>query len=181
MQIFRISRGEFFLIMMSRYGRGWGLAAALLVVAGIIASILVDLRWLIVALMILFIVTPGIAALLYFSKGLKKECYINILPHTVLFEQDGLLIETFREVRNNIEETEFDIEPGAGKEELAIDEGKREIEYELVGEIVVPYSELGRYELGVNFLTFPWKSGFVRIPTGILPDGWRECLKLSTA
>ena len=71
---FAMGRGEFARAMMTRFGmRWWGLLFFLVVAGAVAAAVVADLRWLVVALMLAFIVAPMVAAFLYFSFGLRKD------------------------------------------------------------------------------------------------------------
>lgn len=51
-----------------------------------------DVRFVIVALMVLFIVLPMVLALLYFYYGLSPEARWSIMPKTVTIEDQGLTL-----------------------------------------------------------------------------------------
>ena len=90
---FAMGRGEFARATMTRFGmRWWGLLFFLVVAGAVAAAVVADLRWLVVALMLAFIVAPMVAAFLYFSFGLREECYANVLPHTVNVSPGGFRI-----------------------------------------------------------------------------------------
>ena len=90
---FTVGRTDFARAMMSRFGGKWWLLLTILILAGSAAgAVLSDWRWAVAGLMLALVVAPAGAAFLYFSYGLKSECYINVLPHTVNLSPDGILI-----------------------------------------------------------------------------------------
>ena len=49
-----------------------------------------DLRWLIVALMILLVLAPGVAALLYLGAATRPVSAANTLPHSIEFAREDM-------------------------------------------------------------------------------------------
>lgn len=58
---------------------------AVAVLSATVAAIAVDLRWIVVALMLVMIVLPMVAAMLYFNYGLRPEGFVNVMSHTLTF------------------------------------------------------------------------------------------------
>lgn len=58
-----------------------------------VLAIWVDVRFVIVAMMVLFIVLPMVLALLYFYYGLSQEARWSILDKTVTIDDKGLALE----------------------------------------------------------------------------------------
>ncbi len=73
------------------HGRNWSIFLLLtiicLTVAGIVAS---DLRLVICALIVLFIVVPMLMAMLYINFGLDPDCAFNVLPHSLRHGAEGI-------------------------------------------------------------------------------------------
>ena len=93
---FRMPAGQFVAAMFrSRYSgsrcfRMILLLVAVAIVALIAAGVIADIRWMIVALMLLFLITPMLLALLYISEAMRPLVFFNTLPHTVAVEKaDG--------------------------------------------------------------------------------------------
>lgn len=78
-----MSRGAMLRVLFMLYGRRFVVAAAIPAAACVVASMVWDLRWLIVALMIIFLFIPLAMAMLYFNYGFKPECFVNVLQHSV--------------------------------------------------------------------------------------------------
>lgn len=95
---FTVSRSKFLMLMAECYALRplTALAIAALVAAAL--GIAIDLRWLIIGLMVVCIVTPMVIAFLYFNYGLRPESFVNIVPHTVRIEPGAVCVEAvFRE------------------------------------------------------------------------------------
>lgn len=90
---FAMGRGEFARIMISRFGGKWWILLSILILGGMAAgAMLSDWRWGVAALMLTLVIAPMIAAFLYFSYGLRKECYVNVIPHRVCLDSDGITV-----------------------------------------------------------------------------------------
>jgi len=73
---FAMGRGEFARAMMTRFGmRWWGLLFFLVVAGAVAAAVVADLRWLVVALMLAFIVAPMPRSFISLS-----DCARNAMP-----------------------------------------------------------------------------------------------------
>lgn len=83
--VFRVGRAKMMLNLAMQRGAPIICILALLILAGIILALTVDIRWGILALMIVFIVTPMVMAFLYFYYGLRPESFVNVMPHKVFF------------------------------------------------------------------------------------------------
>lgn len=77
------------LVLARRYAAGIWIGAAAIAGAGIAGSMW-DVRWLIVALMLLLVLAPGVAALLYLGAATRPVSAANTLPHRIEFDPDGL-------------------------------------------------------------------------------------------
>lgn len=89
--VFVMSKGRFARAMLARFGLRWWIAILALLIAGsAAAAVVADWRWIVVALMLALIITPMAAAFLYFSFGLRRECYVNILPHSAVISPSGI-------------------------------------------------------------------------------------------
>lgn len=158
---FSMGRGEFARAMMMRFGmRWWGLLFLLVVAGGMAGAIVSDLRWLIVALMVALIVAPMVAAFLYFSFGLRKECYVNVLPHTVAVAPSG-----FRLTIDVMPPEKSAVDSGCG----GVEEEGQDSEPEPLRRYEVEFSadEIGPYTVDAKGITVAVKAssrGFVRLP-----------------
>lgn len=86
---FKVAQGRMLYEMAFRFGLMWIFVLAGIVVAGIVASFF-DMRFLIVALMIVLIIIPMLMAVFYLSYGLRPECFVNSVPHTLRLTDDGV-------------------------------------------------------------------------------------------
>ncbi|MDE6299361.1 MAG: hypothetical protein K2M10_06935 [Muribaculaceae bacterium] len=93
---FRMSGKDFIGIAVGLYSLPWLLPFAFLLVAALIAGVLIDLRWMIVFLMLLFIVLPMIVAFFYFNYGLREVTVYNSVEHRLLFGDDTLSFSVCR-------------------------------------------------------------------------------------
>lgn len=76
--------------LIFRCGGWWLLALSVVAVAGLVAGITVDIGWFIIGLMVFFIVTPLALAFLYYFYGLRKEFYVNTVPHRIIVDEEGI-------------------------------------------------------------------------------------------
>lgn len=120
------------------------------VIVLLIVGVAVDIRWLIVALMLLFIVVPSVAALLYISEALRPETVFNGIRHSLKIENGSLKI---------ISEPEDE------------DAERREL-------LSVPLSGLKPYKVGVSSVSVPFgnSGGRIWIPASAFdtPDEFRK-------
>lgn len=89
---FSMSAGRFALEMIFRYAWVWLLTVCAAALAGLIVGIIVDIRWLVVALMVVTIIMPMLLVFQYYYFGLRREAYVNTLPHTIIAGNDGLTL-----------------------------------------------------------------------------------------
>lgn len=75
--------------MIALFGSSWNYILGGMVLLGIIASFF-DLRLLIAVLMAVFIIIPMLMAMFYLNYGLREECFLNTVPHTLRHTDDGL-------------------------------------------------------------------------------------------
>jgi len=95
--IFRMPAGSFGREIMRRFAPWWMWGGVALAVAGVAAAfILRDVRWAILGFMVLLIMLPTALAICYYNHALCRECFVNVLPHTVAVE-DGKLEVTLLE------------------------------------------------------------------------------------
>lgn len=74
-------------------GALWGMGVSmLLAIICMLAAIMADLRWMMVAMMILLLILPMIVAFLFFVYGLKNINCLNLTLHTEERTPEGLMI-----------------------------------------------------------------------------------------
>lgn len=177
-EVYRLSQSGLLSYLARHHGK-WPAVIALSIIAGLglTAWIFADLRFLILALMVLFIVVPMIMAFLYFSYALDADVSFNVLPHSIGIDNSGIYVKIMpRRDKKNSTDDDYDDE-----EEIA--------------EPVVKFysfSRFGRYEVGYNCLYLQIKqadekaesgnSGFLYLPIDIFqdvssPEAFLTCIK----
>ena len=71
--LFRMGGMRFARELIFRYAAAWLLALSMLAVVGLAFGVAVDLRWMVVALMLVFVVIPMVLAVCYYYFGLRRE------------------------------------------------------------------------------------------------------------
>lgn len=157
-RVFRMTPGRFAAELVFRYAWIWILALSLGAVAGIALSIMVDLRWLVITLLIVCIVMPMVLAFLYYYYGLKRGCYVNTVPHRIVMTDEGLAARLVIPLRD---------------EDIAEnDEEQGEARYRTRDELF-PYSSLRPFTIGSNSAIIPLSgkgAGFLWIPADAFAD-----------
>lgn len=95
--VFRMNSFNFITSLLFRYGWVWLLALSALGLCGLVIGLTVDLRWLVVGLMLIFIVIPMLTAFYYYFFALKPECYVNTVNHKLSFKDSGVDSELYFE------------------------------------------------------------------------------------
>ena len=90
---FRVQSGDYLRQLGRMYlAQRWPWLAVPPLACGVIAAGLADVRWLIVALMVLFIVIPMVLALAYINYALSLEARWSLLEKSITLTDDGLLL-----------------------------------------------------------------------------------------
>lgn len=166
--VFRMSRGKFAMTMARLYGTPWIAGAAILAAASAIIGTAHDIRWLIVALMIVMIIAPMALALLYFNHGLKPASVLNILPHSIAADDGCLTIRVFDKMPG---EKKCDEEDEEDDKKLPAVTAVREI----------PTASLKPYHVGMDSIVIPVDGkdgGFLWVPVSAFhsPDGFNAMM-----
>lgn len=90
--IYKMPQREFVAYMFRERGKPFIMTASLIFLILLILGIAFDLRWIVVALMFLFIIIPAIAAWLYFDFGMRSSTAFNVLPHSLEWNDESLVI-----------------------------------------------------------------------------------------
>lgn len=147
--IFRMEGGAFAAALVRNFGRGWIIAFAVIVIASIIPGIFIDGRFLIIALMVVLIVIPLMLSFLYYSYGLRRECFINTIPHTVSIEEDSVKVKIFTD-RESEDENEWKYR-----------------------ELLFPKKDFGKYKVDGDAVEFEMgnpRRGFLWLPLSAYAD-----------
>lgn len=139
--LFRMGGMRFARELIFRYAAAWLLALSMLAVVGLAFGVAVDLRWMVVALMLVFVVIPMVLAVCYYYFGLRRECYVNAFPHTLEITPEGITATMHFKSRRP-----------AG--ENPADEMETEPEEKIVTEFF-PSEMLGDIRLGPSSFTLP--------------------------
>ncbi len=156
--IFRMNRGMFARRLFLFYGTPWFIFFSLCVGLGLILGFFISEEWFILSLMVVFLIIPMAFALLYFYHGLKRECYLNIVDHTVYPNEDGLDVKLLFPVYSDDEQTNGE------KMEEVMKDGKDEVK---MIEFSIPYSDIEGVKIdggGVYYIVKSPHRGFVWLP-----------------
>lgn len=158
---FVISRGEFAKAMFMRYGKQYIIVCLALIIAAGVAAYF-DIRFLILALMVIFIITPMLAAWLYFNHGLRPENVLNILPHTITFLPSELLVSLY--ILPSSKESD-----ASDRSDSSDKNSERKVEYRIAIPAGVTRSTDSRtFTLPISLQA--GSSGFLRIPFSAFPS-----------
>ncbi len=172
------------LIATMFYLYGWLTLTVLgvLAVGALVAGIVIDVRWAIVFLMVVFIVTPLLMSFLYFFHGLRPTTAANVVPHILLFGNDEFTIRILEKEKEdnsdgdsntkeecNPKEKNWSKKNSRGDEETSNEEQdpKSDIEYVTRYEFSLPYSDIERYQSGRDGFIISIKKpqqGFIWLP-----------------
>lgn len=94
-QPFRMGRGDFARKMFHFWGITPLLLLCALALVGIIAGFLIDMRYSILALMVVFILMPTVMMFLYYYHGLSENCRFNIVDHNLYVEEQALRVSMY--------------------------------------------------------------------------------------
>lgn len=81
--------------MISKFGKLPLSVVGLLLCLSLIAGLIWDYKWIIVALMIFFLLLPMLMAFLYYWYGLNSNCYFNITLHTIKIGESDVCVEMY--------------------------------------------------------------------------------------
>lgn len=156
-----MGRRAFMLKMFELYGKPWVWGMAALLILSVIPALFVDIRFVILALMIVFIIIPMAGAFLYINYGFRRGCVINVVPHYLDIDEKGITVTVLRLVEKTDENT--DTAPDTS-------DSSSEPEYEIAFSQHIGYADFGLPRLGLKSLTLPMKDGFVWIPDDCFTD-----------
>lgn len=160
-RVYRMGAGRFARELMFRYAGIWMLALSLLAVAGIALGMTVDLRWLLVGLMVVFVAVPMVLAFLYYYHGLRRGCFVNTIAHRIVIEDEGLTARLMIPVTSP---------SSAENESEEINSGVAA--YRTRDEFF-PFSVMERFRIGSDSVIIPLRApsaGFLWIPADAFND-----------
>lgn len=103
-KIFCMERGRFARALLRRFCPWWLWVAVGVAVLCMLWGFIVDLRWVLAGFFVLLVAVPHALAVSYYNHALCRECFVNVLPHTI--EMDGnTLVVTLYEKKKPEEES----------------------------------------------------------------------------
>lgn len=157
---FKMPAMKFVKCIILLYGMKWLWIIIISFVLALTAGILFDLRFAILAGMILFILFPMELVMIYIYYGFRKECNFNVVNHRLILQRETFQIEmkfpnSWNSVNNYDTKTE-----------------NREVQEDIAGDIVqvktiqFPVSQLGKYTVMTDSIVIRIKNGvgFAWIP-----------------
>lgn len=91
----KMGRREFCAVMFKLWGGKAVTILSLLLAVSLVLGIWLDLRFFIITLMVIFIVSPMILGFMYYYYGLGERCYFNVTKHAVEFSEQGIKISMY--------------------------------------------------------------------------------------
>lgn len=169
-EIYKMGAGRFAMELMFRYSGIWLLVLSSVGLIGVIAGAAIDIRWFLIGMLLIFVVSPMLLAFMYYYYGLSRECYVNTLYHKIVIEEEGIRIkfpnvDKGAEVEHGTEKTDSDSSK-CGESSLKDEFFK--------------YSSMSAYKIGNSSVTIPVKTeskGFIWIPA----DAFRSDAEMSEA
>lgn len=191
--IYRMGHGVFFRRLAARHAAKWLWICGSAALFSLVMALVVDFRWLVVSFAVICLGFPMLVAFLYFYYGLRKECFVNIVPHSLRIEPEKNVLtvtlyrleepesdedDDTREVEAVPEENmekgsesgERDGEEAEGDKVMPESDGGREPVYLETGKFHFPLADLKPYAVGNDSVTVPVGRGFIWIPR----LAWRE-------
>lgn len=153
--------------MLTLYGKPWIAGALLFVAPLIILGFIHDIRWIIVALMAVFVVIPMALAFLYLYYGMNKVSVINSTSHKFEFKDSGITSYIYK-LSESLSNTENE-----GQENMESGNYEIETRHDLMAKTEIPYSKIKGYVVGVDDVTLHTSDsgkGFLLVPLSVFPD-----------
>ncbi|MDE6336121.1 MAG: hypothetical protein K2L34_06090, partial [Muribaculaceae bacterium] len=107
-EIICMSRSKLITTLFYLYGWLPITILGILAIVALIAGIAIDVRWAIIFLMVVFIITPLLMSFLYFFHGLRPTTAANVVPHTLIFTNNGITIRILEEKKEEESDIEVD-------------------------------------------------------------------------
>lgn len=169
---FHMSQGRMLKVLGLMYGKWWIIAAFTGMTALLTVSILMqDLRWLITALMWIFIIMPMMTAFFYINYSLHPDVAFNVLPHTLCIEGNHILIDIY--AKDGLKDDNGGNESPESENEKRdkSDEGDEGDEGdattpEVIRQMKIYRKDVGAYRVSGNYVIITMKSrrGFIYLP-----------------
>lgn len=166
--IFKASGTSISRTMFMLYGKPWLVGALLLVTPLIVLGCIHDMRWIVVALMAVFIVIPMVLAFLYLYYGMNKVSVINSTSHKFEFKDSGITSYIYKLTETITRNADHD-----SMDELDNMGYTVETRHDLMAKSEIPYSKIRGYVVGVSDVTLHTDEsgkGFLLVPLSVFPD-----------
>lgn len=165
---FRMKPARFASEMIFKYGAIWLITLCVCALAGLILGIAVDLRFFLASFMVIFIIAPLVLIFIYYYFGLKKECYVNAVNHSIIIHPSHIEAKL-------VFNTPKDIDTENGDEENSpFADSKKSVDSETISRSeTFEFSEFREVRLGLDSITLeflPSRKGFVWIPAFAFDD-----------
>ncbi|MDE7160833.1 MAG: hypothetical protein K2O24_08345 [Muribaculaceae bacterium] len=155
---FRVPSSQVISALAMRHGPLWGSICAIPVVGALILGFLLDTRFFILALMVLMIFVPLVAAFLYFDHGLRQATALNTVDHSLCLSPQGMVVTVYPPERKSSDSDVLD--PEAFRREAETPQPAQR-------DILIPYSDFSPYTVGLTSLILPAGArGLLLIPSG---------------
>lgn len=183
--IFRVSHRQLIATMLLLYSGPVLMILSALALPALLAGIFLDLRWLVVFMMIVFLLTPMLLTFLYFFHGLRMSTSSNVVPHSLAVSDQGITVTLYDRVdlkdgseENGSNEDEEVTDTKEDKEDrednkgnVENNNGKGRCEYKYRSEKLYPFSLIADLKIASKGQIIQLKSpekGFV----WLMPDGF---------
>ena len=119
-------------------------------------------------MMILFIVFPMVASFLYYSYGLRRECFLNVVDHDVAILEEGVRIRLYRdETPDNADE--------APASEAYTPKSLPDKEFSghvltVSSEFILPFLDIRPFITASSSVIIPVGKGFIWLPISAFPQ-----------
>lgn len=150
-------RGRLAVTLLMLYGKWILIILFLLTIICLTAGIFLDVRWVIIALMLVFIATPAILCYLYFFHGLRRSTSINSICHTFVFSHQGIKARIFHD-KHSLHEEENDQMNDQKEQNKSEDDRWPEVSNEYPDMVTTKDENHQKELVEIYCITFPYTS-----------------------
>lgn len=169
--IFNINAKAISHTLVTLYGKKWFMPTFGVLLPMVLLGAIFDLRWVIVALMILFIVLPMVLAFLFFYYGLDPVSVVNSPPHALEFGDNAITVYIYEMVECSPDTDSSSSSPENKNPDFKT-KAIKEIDYCGIKDFIVGLSQ-------VILRTSVPGNGFLIIPLSAFPDKMQFELAIS--
>lgn len=169
-EVYKMGAGRFAMELIFRYSGTWLLILSLVGLLGVIAGVAIDMRWFLIGMLLIFVISPMLLAFMYYYYGLSRGCYVNTMSHKIVIEEEGIRIKFIQDDKGSEIEREM---------ENPVPDRANRCESPLKDEFF-KYSSMSAYKIGNSSVTIPVKTeskGFIWIPA----EAFRSDAEMSEA